>query len=101
MSDDSGIINLHSTGLKGTSLYDSAYTVYGDDGWYYKFNPCNGFYAANHYDLAVSRYLLKCGTHANIYIYTIHTSRSPQLGSRIYRNTVNSRRCRANGRGPV
>lgn len=55
MSDGSGQINLHSTALEGTSLYDAAYTVYGDDGWYYKFNPCNGFYAANHYDLAVCR----------------------------------------------
>lgn len=54
MSDGSGRINLHGPAIDDDYPYDTAFTVSGGDGWYYKYNPCNGFSMGVYYDLAVS-----------------------------------------------
>lgn len=53
MSDGTGKINLQSLSLQDYYLYDSAFTEYGADGYYYKYNPCQGFYFDGYYDTAV------------------------------------------------
>ncbi|XP_039263438.2 uncharacterized protein LOC120339391 [Styela clava] len=53
MSDGSGQINLHALALSGPALYDSQYTLLAYDGWYYKYNPCNGFSMHSYTDLAL------------------------------------------------
>lgn len=54
MSDGTGRINLHGPALDDSYLYDSAFTIYGNDGFYYKYNPCTGFNYGGYFDLAVS-----------------------------------------------
>lgn len=77
MSDGSGRINLHGPAIDDYYPYDSAFTIYGDDGWYYKFNPCNGFYMGYYYDLAVSRPILRKSTfvYFSLRIFLLHLLR--------------------------
>ena len=60
MSDGSGVINLRSVGNPGFGRQDPAFEVLGDDGWYYRYNPCYSWNSVQFYNLAVSLKRLYC-----------------------------------------
>jgi len=56
MSDGTGVINLRSLGNQGLGGQDPAFEVLGDDGWYYRYNPCYPWNSYQYTGLAVIYY---------------------------------------------
>lgn len=64
MTDGTGRVNLHSLALEpqpGETLSEAAFGVFGEDGYTYNYNPCNGFSFYPLTNLAVSK-ILKAST---------------------------------------